>query len=112
MGIKNEKDFAVLGEPIVGREVVVLDERGQGARTPRMLTSTKEPTLVVSAIQNLTHMPYEDWCQCCAACRHPYNPQRLRHIDEHQLPLLLGDYASVSAWTGLALNPSNTANLC
>ena len=53
--VKNLRDFAVLGEPIVGTEMVVLDERGQGALSPRLLPSPKEPTPAARAIHNLTH---------------------------------------------------------
>ena len=35
--IKNLRDFAVLGEPVVGVDVVTLDERGQGAHAPASL---------------------------------------------------------------------------
>ena len=42
--IKNLKDHAVLGERIVGIEKVTLDERGQGALSPRMMPSPREPT--------------------------------------------------------------------
>ena len=62
--VRNIRDSAVLSEPIVGVDKVVLDERGQGALSPRMLPAPKEPTPAARAKHNLTHMPYEAWCPC------------------------------------------------
>ena len=56
------KDVAVLGEPIVGIEVVTLDEKGPGALQARALPSPNEPTPAARAAHNLTHAKYEDWC--------------------------------------------------
>ena len=48
--VKNLKDFAVLGEPIVGIDKVVLDDRGQGALPPKMMPSPNEPTPAARAL--------------------------------------------------------------
>ena len=56
------KGTAILGEPIVGTEVVTLDERGQGALPARALPSPKQPTPAQVALHNLTRLPYEEWC--------------------------------------------------
>ena len=57
--VRTLKEWAVLSEPIVGVEVVTLDERGQGALPPQALPAPKEPTPAVRARHNLTHMRYE-----------------------------------------------------
>ena len=93
--VKNLKDWAVLSEPIVGVEVVTLDERGQGALPPKELPSPKEPTPAARARHNLTHLPYEDWCPFCVACRRPNSHHRLQLREEHEQPLLVGDYAFI-----------------
>ena len=85
--VEDLKGVAVVGDPIVGVEVVTLDERGQGARSPRLLPSPKEPTPAARAIHNLTHMPYEAWCPCCVACRRPNSHHRLHAVDDHSQPL-------------------------
>ena len=93
--VKNLKDWAVFGEPIVGVETVTLDERGEGALTPEALPSPKEPTPAARARHNLTHLPYEDWCPFCVSCRRPNSHHRLQLKDDHEQPLLLGDYAFI-----------------
>ena len=62
--IDEEVDFkqAVLGDPIIGTDIVVKDDRGQGALSPRALPSPKEPTPAERERHNLTHQPPECWC--------------------------------------------------
>ena len=51
--------YAVLGEPIVGRESVTYSEKtGQGALQVKPLPSPKEPTAAEKARHNITHLPY------------------------------------------------------
>ena len=42
--VLDPKGIAILGDPIVGVEVVTLDERGPGALAARALASPNEPT--------------------------------------------------------------------
>ena len=56
------KGVAVLGEPIVGVELVTLDANGPGALAAHALASPNEPTPAAMAAHNLTHATYEDWC--------------------------------------------------
>ena len=89
------KGVAELGDPIVGTEVVTLDARGPGALAATPLPSPKEPTPAARERHNLTHVPYEDWCPFCVACRRPNAHHRRRCRDDRLQPLLVGDYAFV-----------------
>ena len=88
------KGTAVLGEPIVGEEVVTFDERGPGALSARPLPSPKQPTPAQVALHNLTHLPYEDWCTICVSCRRPNDHHRHQKVERLQ-PLMVADYAFV-----------------
>ena len=89
------KGTAVLGEPIVGIEVVTHDERGQGALAARPLPTPKQPTPAQIAQHNLTHLPYADWCWICVSCRRPNDHHRARLAQDRLQPLLVADYAFV-----------------
>ena len=86
---------AVLGEPIVGVEVVTLDSQGQGALPARALPSPKEPTQAERDRHNLTHLPFCLWCPICIACRRPNNHHRLLQDHSREVPLLAGDYGFI-----------------
>ena len=90
------KGTAVWGEPIVGAEVVMYDERGQGALQARALPSPKQPTPAQIALHNLTHLPYADWCWICVASRRPNHHHRLCLDKDRLQPLLVADYAFVA----------------
>ena len=85
------KKAAVLGDPIVGVEVVTLDHRGQGAIAARPLPAPKEPTQAAIDRHNLTHITFELWCPICVACRRPNSHHRLQLDASRQIPLLVGD---------------------
>ena len=96
--IDEEVDFkeAVLGDPIVGTEVVTRDDRGQGALSPRGLPSPKEPTPAARELHNLTHQPPEFWCPFCVSGRRCNDPHRkVTKGEERKIPLLVGDCAHV-----------------
>ena len=83
---------AVLGEPVVGIEMVTLDERGPGARPFKILPSPKQPTQAQIDRHNICHVPYEDWCPIGVATRRPNNHHRCKDLDkEREVPLLVGD---------------------
>ena len=91
--VADPRGVAVLGEPIVGVEVVTLDEKGPGVIQAKALPSLKEPTPAARALHNLTHAKYEDWCPYCVACRRPNDHHRARTHEDLVQPLLVGDYA-------------------
>ena len=67
--VLDPKGIAILGDPIVGVEVVTLDERGPGALAARALASPNEPTPAARAAHNLTHATYKSRCAICSrAC--------------------------------------------
>ena len=70
------KGVAVLGEPIVGVEVVTLDHTGPGALVARGLPSPNEQTPAARAAQNLTHAKYDVWCPYRVSCRRPNDHHR------------------------------------
>ena len=88
------KGSAALGEPIVGVEVITLDERGQGALPARPLPAPKQPAPEQVALHNLTRLPFADWCTVCVACRRPNNHHRIQRGERHR-PLFVADYAFV-----------------
>ena len=65
--VRDLKGVALLGDPIVGVEIVTLDERGPGAVAARALPSPNEPTPAARAAHNLTHAKSEDWCPFCVS---------------------------------------------
>ena len=99
------KGVAVLGDPIVGTDVVTYDDRGPGALVATPLPSPKEPTPAAREKHNLTHVPYEDWCPFCVAARRPNCNPHKRQLDDRMQPLLLGDYAFVRNTGGDQLTP-------
>ena len=90
------RGVAVLGDPIVGVEVVTLDHRGPGAIQATALPSPKEPTPAQREKHHLTHVPCDDGCPHCVARRRPNDQHRHRKLeDDRQQPLLVGDYAFI-----------------
>ena len=93
--VSDVKGVAVLGDPIIGAEVVTYDKNGPGARDARPLPSPKEPTPYQRALHDLTHAKYEPWCPYCVACRRPNDHHRVNDQEDRVQPLLVGDYAFV-----------------
>ena len=60
-GVIDLRRAAVLGEPIVGNEMVTLDKRGSGAVPFRILPSPRQPTPAQIERHNICHWPYEAW---------------------------------------------------
>ena len=84
------KGTAVLGDPIVGVDIVTFDENGPGARAARALPSPREPTPAQRAAHNLTHAKYETWCPYCVACKRPNHQHRAQLQDDRVQHLLVG----------------------
>ena len=89
------RKVAVLGEPIVGQEVVTLDEHGPGAIKARGLPSPKEPTQAARDLHYLTHLPYCSWCPICVASRRPNHHHRLLRDATRTIPRPVGDYGFI-----------------
>ena len=70
------KGVAVLGDPIVGVEVVTYDARGPGALPARALPSPNETAPAARAAHKLTHAKFEYWCTFCVSSRKPNNNHR------------------------------------
>ena len=86
---------AVLDDPIVGREVTIEDDRGQGALAFRPLPSPQAPSAEAIARHYLTHMPFAPWCPFCVAFRKPNHPHRRSKLIGREVPLMVADYAFV-----------------
>ena len=91
-GVHDLRGVVVLGEPIVGTEVVTLDGRGPGALPATPLPAPKEPTPAQRERHNVKHVPCEEWCPYCVACRRPIRQHRLKGPDCEMQPLLSGEY--------------------
>ena len=81
IGAPDEEDvnpkLAVIGEPIVGMEVVTWEEgKGPGALPARPLSSPKEMTTAQRRIHDITHLPYDPGCAICVSCRRPNDHHR------------------------------------
>ena len=86
---------AVLGYPIVGHGVVLLDENGPGARPATPLTSPKPMTPAEKEIHDLTHLPFHPACPYCVMARRPNTQHRRSHEGDRTVPLLVADYGYV-----------------
>ena len=85
--------MAALGEPIIGVERVVYDDAtGPGAIPARPLPTPKSMSSAQRAIHDLTHLPYDPWCEICVASRRPNTQHRSLHEGEREVPLMVGDY--------------------
>ena len=99
-------DDALLGEPIVGAEQVVLDEHGPGALEPTPLASPTSLTPSQMAKHCLTHLPYCASCPICVAAKRPNTQHRRTNDEERVIPLLVADYCFVRS-SGVG-NPMQT----
>ena len=94
--VVNLKEVAVLGDNIVGIEVVALDEQGPWARQVQPLPSPQEPAPAERERHCVSgHIKYASWCPICVSCRRPNDHHRLVLDQERSLPLMVGDYAFV-----------------
>ena len=85
--------MAMLGEPIVGIERVILDDTtGSGALPARPLFSPKAMSTIQRAIHDLTHLPYDPGCEICVSTRRPNTHHRPLKSSEREIPLMVGDY--------------------
>ena len=97
IGTPDEEDvnpkLAVIGEPIVGMEVVTWEEgKGPGALPARPLSSPKEMTTAQRRIHDITHLPYDPGCAICVSCRRPNDHHRDSKESSRTIPLLVADY--------------------
>ena len=97
IGTPDEEDvnpkLAVIGEPIVGMEVVTWEEgKGPGALPARPLSSPKEMTTAQRRIHDITHLPYDPGCAICVSCRRPNDHHRASKESSRTIPLLVADY--------------------
>ena len=85
--VVNLQEVAVLGDKIVGVEVVTHDEHGRGALAVNPLPSPQEPTPAERERHNVSgHIKYAVWCPICVACRRPNNQHRLMQHTDRELP--------------------------
>ena len=83
---------AALGEPIIGKEGVLLDEHGDGAVTPDVIPAPKGMTPTAWARHCITHLPYCSSCPWCVAAKRPNMPHRRSNESDSVIPLLVADY--------------------
>ena len=86
----------MVDDPLVGEELVTLDEHGPGALKPRTIPGPKE----MSAIERekhfaAGHLPYDARCEICLRCKRPNVPHSKRHESERTIPLLVSDYGFI-----------------
>ena len=82
---------ALMNDPIVGVEQVILDEHGPGGREAVPLRSPSSMTAAQRAKHNLTHQPPDPACPFCAQNRTPNVGHFKSHEHERVIPLLVGD---------------------
>ena len=89
-----DKSKAMINDPIVGMDRVVLDDKtGPGALDARPLPSPKGMTPAKRAIHDLTHLPYDPSCEVCVSCRRPNTHHTsMSKSAERSVPLMVGDY--------------------
>ena len=84
---------ALINDPIVGVDRVVLDDKtGPGALDARPLPSPKGMTPARRAIHDITHLPYDPSCEVCVSCRRPNTHHTSVSNAERAVPLMVGDY--------------------
>ena len=90
---------AVLGDPIIGNEGILLDENGCGARTAATMPAPKGMTAAEWARHCVTHLPYCKDCPWCVASRRPNSHHRKANNAERVIPLLVADYCFLEGST-------------
>ena len=85
-----EKDI-LFGEPIVGHEVT-LDANGEGARTATPMPCPKGMTPAAWAAHCISHLPYDNACPYCAACKRNNDPHPGSHECQRLIPRIVADY--------------------
>ena len=86
---------AAVCERIIGKEDVLLDEHGFGARLPDVMPAPKGMTAAAWARHCITHLPYCDSCPWCVASRRPNMPHRRSSNSGRTIPLRVADYCSL-----------------
>ena len=83
---------ALLSEPIVGVDKVLVDENGPGARQPTPLPSPRPMTHAQKVLHDLTHLPYDRGCPICVSTRRPNDHHHRAHEELRVIPFLVADY--------------------
>ena len=94
-GVQHLAGKAILNDPIVGREMTIMDDKGPGALAARPLPSPQLPSAEAIARHYLTHMPFASWCPFCVAFRKPNDHHRKSQHDGREIPLMVAEYAFV-----------------
>ena len=101
--------LAMLDDPIVGVEAVLSNQHGPGARPARPLRTPKHISPAQRAIHELTHTPFDERCEICAATR----GLNAKHMQSSELtrvtPVLVACYRFMRWSTGTALRTSRVA---
>ena len=86
----------VVNDPIVGEELITLDENGPGVLTPKAIPAQKEMS-TMKRERHFTngHLPYDPRCEICVRCKRPNAPHLKAHESERAIPLLVGDYGFI-----------------
>ena len=86
----------VVDDPIVGEELITLDENGPGVLTPKAIPAPKEMS-TMERERHFTngHLPYDPRCEICVRCKRPNAPHLKAHESERAIPLLVGDYGFI-----------------
>ena len=91
---------AMVGEKIIGKEDVLLDEHGVGALTPDVMPTPKGMTPAAWARHCITHLPYCCSCPWCVASRRPNMPHRCPNNADRVIPLLVAEYCFLNGQGG------------
>ena len=82
---------ALLQDPIVGVERVVLDENGPGAIEPKPLASPSNMTPAQREKHNLAHLQYHPGCTICVAIRRANTAHARSHEQLRVIPRVVAD---------------------
>ena len=86
----------VVDDPIVGEELVTLDEHGPGAIQPKAIPAPREMTALEREKHFASgHLPYDPRCEICVSCKRPNVPHHASHESQRTIPLLVGDYGFI-----------------
>ena len=91
---------ARMGETILGKEDVLLDENGFGAILPDVMPAPKGMTQAAWAKRCITHLPHCKYCPWCVASRRSNMPHRRSNNSDRVIPLLVADYCFLKGQNG------------
>lgn len=82
---------ALLEDPIVGTDMVVLDEHGPGALQPSPLPSPRPMAEKPKVLHDIAHLPYDPGCPMCVSTRRPNSGHCQSHEYLRVIPMLVAD---------------------